>query len=777
RQKNTELEKQAASLQASEELLKRQQEELKRANEELETKARQLSTQKAQVEGKNQEIELAKQELEEKAEQLALTSKYKSEFLANMSHELRTPLNSLLILAEMLAENPEGNLNAKQQEFAQTIHASGSDLLSLINDILDMAKIESGTMAIEVGEVPFGDLREYVERTFRPVAETKDLALGVELADDLPRAIATDAKRLQQVLRNLLSNAFKFTDDGKVSLRIEPATAGWSADHPVLSRAGAVVGFSVGDTGIGIPPDKLKVIFEPFQQADTGTSRKYGGTGLGLSISREIARLLGGEIRVHSTVGEGSTFTLYLPLVYLPTAASRPATSISGGPMEAVLRRVEASLVGGDPTLIPPRRTELAPDRRDAIAPGDRVLLIVEHEPAFAGILMDKAHELGFKGVITSTGEAALELARELRPAAITLDLRLPDMDGWVVLDRLKHDPATRHIPVHIISVDDSWQRGLKLGAFAFLKKPVSRKSLDDAFAHIKGFLEREVRTLLVVEDSPIERTHIVEAIGDGDVQTTAVGTAAEALAALRARPFDCMVLDLGLPDMSGLELLEQVKREHHLGDLRVVVYTARDLTPQEQARLEEMAESTIIKDVRSLESLVDKTALFLHRVEARLQPATREMLHLGQQADPDLAGKKVLIVDDDLRNIFALTSKLERWEMVVLRAENGRQALEVLQRTPGIDLVLMDVMMPEMDGYETMRAVRQIEAFRTLPIIALTAKALKGDRQKCLDAGASDYLSKPVSSEQLSSMLRVWLHRGAAAAHEAGESRPAGTP
>jgi signal transduction histidine kinase/CheY-like chemotaxis protein/HAMP domain-containing protein len=771
RETNTRLEKQAASLRASEDLLRRQQDELKRANEELETKAGQLSTQKARVEGKNREIELAKQELEEKAEQLALTSKYKSEFLANMSHELRTPLNSLLILAEMLADDAAANLSAKQREFAQTIHASGSDLLSLINDILDMAKIESGTMAVDVSDVPFTDLRDYVERTFGPVAETKDLALEVELAEGLPRAIATDAKRLQQVLRNLLSNAFKFTEDGTVNLRVGMATGGWSADHPALGRAGEAVAFAVSDTGIGIPADKLKIIFEPFQQADTGTSRKYGGTGLGLSISREIAHLLGGEIRVQSTPGEGSTFTLFLPLSHVPaghhpaTGPGRPAWVAPPRP-----RRAEGDWRAHEATSLVTPRAEPFADHRDAIEPGDHVILIVEHEPRFAGILVDKAHELGFKAVATSSGEAALELAHELRPAAITLDLRLPDMDGWVVLDRLKHDHTTRHIPVHIISVDDSWQRGMRLGAFAFLKKPVSRKSLDEALSGLKGFLERGVRELLVVEDNELERGSIVAAIGDGDVRTTAVGTAAAALEALRARPFDCLVLDLGLPDMGGLELLEQVKRELNPQGLRVVVYTARDLTPQEQARLDEVAESTIVKDVRSLEHLVDKTALFLHRVESGLRPEIRRMLHQGQMTDPDLAGKKVLIVDDDLRNIFALTSKLERWGMVVLRAENGRLALELLERSPDVDLVLMDIMMPEMDGYETMRSIRAREAFRGLPIVALTAKAMKEDRQKCIDAGASDYLAKPVGGEQLLSTLRVWLRRRTDRAGELGK-------
>ena len=659
RETNTRLEKQAASLQESEELLRQQQDSLKGANEELETKAQQLSMQKTHVEAKNREIELAKQELEEKAEQLALTSKYKSEFLANMSHELRTPLNSLLILAELLGDNPEGNLTAKQREFARTIYDSGCDLHALINDILDMAKIESGTMAIEVGELPFTDLREYVDRTFRPVAETKGLVLDVTSDDQLPRAISTDAKRLQQVLRNLLSNSFKFTESGRVGLHIGLATGGWSSDHPVLGRAGRVVAFAVSDTGIGIPPDKLRVIFEPFQQADTGTGRKYGGTGLGLSISREIARLLGGEIRVQSEMGKGSTFTFYLPLDYVPVP-NRPLPAHEPAASYDLPDRAERERTAREPGSAFVLRGDVGGDPRNTIGPEDRVILIIEHEPRFAAILLDKAHELGFKGLIVAKGEMALQVAPEIGAAAITLDLLLPDMDGWVVLDRLKHDPSTRHIPVHVISVDDSWQRGIRLGAFAFLKKPVSRKALDEAFATIKGFLDRGVRELLIVEDNEIERDNITAAVGNTDVRITAVGTAAEALEALRDRPFDCMVLDLNLPDMNGLELLEAVKRDINPQHLRVVVYTGRDLTREERYRLEEMAETTIVKDARSLEHLVDKTALFLHRIGAKFHSSAGGTLP-GPQPDLELAGKKVLIVDDDVRNIFALTSMLER--------------------------------------------------------------------------------------------------------------------
>ncbi len=755
RETNTRLEKQAATLKASEELLRDQQDSLKMANEELETKAAQLTKQKSQVEATNREIELAKLALQEKAEQLELTSKYKSEFLANMSHELRTPLNSLLILSELLAEDPEANLNPKQREFARTIHGSGSDLLALINDILDMAKIESGTMTIDVEEVSFESLHDYVDRSFLPVAQTKGLAWNVVLAEDLPRALATDSKRLQQVLRNLISNACKFTDTGGVSLRFEMAAGGWSVDHPVLNRANGVVAFSVTDTGIGIPGDKLKIIFEPFQQADTGTSRKFGGTGLGLSISREIARLLGGEIRVRSEPARGSTFTLYLPLEYQPSApreAVPPARAAAAPPAAPGLSSAVA-----DPAAVAPLM-DVGGDRDD-LQPGDRLLLIVEHDPSFAAILLDMAHQMGFKGLITSRGEMALELARSMKPEAVTLDLRLPDMTGWVVLDRLKHDPTTRHIPVHIISGDETWRRGVKRGAYAAIQKPTDRKSLLGSFAGLREFLDRKVRALLVVEDNETERLRIIEAIGDGDVRATAAASGAEAIAALGAQDFDCVVVDLGLPDMAGLDLIERIKADPATRDLPVIVYTGRDLLPAEQERLDALASAVITKDARSMERLLGETALFLHRVEEQLAPPVKVAVRETSRPGARLAGRTVLIVDDDVRNIFAMTSMLERWQMNVLRAENGREALEILNRTPGIDVVLMDIMMPEMDGYETTRAIRAMPLFRSLPIVALTAKAMKDDRQKCLDAGASDYIAKPVQSEQLGSILRVLLN------------------
>ncbi|HEV3257414.1 MAG TPA: response regulator, partial [Gemmataceae bacterium] len=756
KESNVRLEEQAASLRASEELLKEQQEDLKQTNEELEEKARELTAQKAEVDTKNREIELAKLAVQERAEQLALTSKYKSEFLANMSHELRTPLNSLLILAEVLAGNPENNLTAKQVECVKTIFTSGSDLQALINDILDMAKIESGTMAVDLGDVKFTDLREYVQQTFLPVAQKKRLGFTTELAGDLPDTIFTDARRLEQVLRNLISNALKFTEHGKVSLEVAAATSGWSADHEALNRGENVIAFAVTDTGIGIPADKQKVIFEPFQQADTGTSRRYGGTGLGLSISREIAGLLGGEIRVTSTVGKGSTFTLYVPQEYpTPARAARPVAK----PLGNGALRPAADRAGDDAGPPTPAANEVGDDR-DVVRPGDRVLLIVENDPNFARILLELARGGGFKGLVALGGKAGLALARQVGPDAITLDIRLPDIDGWKILEELKHDLNTRHIPVQIISVEDAWQRGLKLGAIAYLQKPVNQQALTEAFAKIQNFVERRAKNLLVVEADEEHRNNVIDLIGNGDVHTTSVATGAEAVAALQAERFDCMVLDPFLPDMSGFELIHKIKRKAELRDLPILVYTGKELTQEEESELNRLGEANILKDVRSPERLLDETALFLHRVEADLPEVKKRILRQIHETDPVLAGRTVLVVDDDLRNIFALTTVLEHHQMRVVSAENGRDGIETLRTTPGIDIVLMDIMMPEMDGYETMRAIRQLAPFKSLPIIALTAKAMKGDREKCIEAGASDYIAKPVNGEQLISLLRVWLYR-----------------
>jgi CheY-like chemotaxis protein/HAMP domain-containing protein/signal transduction histidine kinase len=750
--------------------LQSQQEELQQTNEELEEKAKLLATQNVEVERKNKEVEQARRALEEKAEQLALTSKYKSEFLANMSHELRTPLNSLLILANQLADNPDGNLTPRQTEFARTIHGSGRDLLVLINDILDLSKIESGTVTVDVGDVSFADLAEYVERTFRHVAESRSLAFKLDMDPGLPKAMQTDAQRLQQVLKNLLANAFKFTDKGEVTLRIRPATGGWAPEHPVLSRARSVVAFEVSDTGIGIAGDKQQVIFEAFHQAMGGTGRKYGGTGLGLAISREISRLLGGELTLEkSAPGEGSTFVLYVPQSY--AAPSRPrsqasSASSAGSPapgggaqkppaLTPAVTRSEIVLAPPEPSP-----TEDIQDDGEDIRPGDRVLLVVEDDLAFSRFLYDLAHEKGFKAVVTSRGARALVLARELKPSAITLDISLPDVDGWRVLERLKEDAATRHIPVYFISVAEEPERALQQGALGFLHKPADREALAGAFDTVREFVDRRVKKLLVLEDDEIQRNSILELIGNRDVSSVAVATGEEALAALEREHYDCMVLDLLLPDMPGLELLQRIKKQPRLRSLPIIVYTGKDLSREEERELKRLAQTIILKDVRSPERLLDETALFLHRNAATMPESKRQIIDTLHQSDTLLAGKKVLLVDDDVRNIFAMTSILERHQMEVLPAESGPDAVKLLERHPDVNVVLMDIMLPEMDGYETTRTIRRRPRFRDLPIIALTAKAMKGDREKCLEAGASDYIAKPVDTEQLLSLLRVWLYR-----------------
>ncbi|MEH2430337.1 MAG: HAMP domain-containing protein [Nostoc sp.] len=768
RETNKRLEQQAQSLKTSEDLLKGQQEELQQTNAELEEKAELLAMQKKEVERKNREIEHARLSLEDKAEQLALSSKYKSEFLANMSHELRTPLNSLLILAKLLTDNIDQNLTSKQVEYSQTIYSAGNDLLTLINDILDLAKIESGTMSIDLIPMPLAELGDVIERTFRQIAQSKGLAFTIEFTPELPNTIYSDVKRLQQVLKNLLSNAFKFTEQGEVRLRIAVAKVGWSNDNETLNRAQLVIAFSVSDTGIGIAPEKQKVIFEAFQQADGSTSRRYGGTGLGLSISREIARLFGGEIKLISQPGEGSTFTFYLPQLSAEFRVLSPESRSTLLTPHSPLLTTSASLSTSPHSALSTQHglnpsyplTALITDDRTTIERGDRVLLIVEDDVNFARILLDMAQQQGFKVIAAQTGSTGLMLAQQFQPSAILLDIRLPEMDGWTVLDRLKHDPNTRHIPVHIMTVEEGRQRGLQLGAIAYLQKPLTSETISEALTKIKGFVERQVKNLLVVEDDDTQRLSIVELIGNSDVSTTAVADGATALEAIRTQHFDCLVLDLGLPDMTGFELIEQIKLLPHGKTLPIIVYTGREISKAQETELRRIAETIIIKDVRSPERLLDETALFLHRVQANLPEPKRQILEQLHSQDYLLTGKKALIVDDDMRNIFALTSMLERYQIEVIYAENGREGITLLENTPDIDVVLMDVMMPEMDGYETTRTIRQNERFKSLPIIALTAKAMQGDREKCIEAGASDYITKPVDTEQLLSLLRVWLYR-----------------
>jgi HAMP domain-containing protein/CheY-like chemotaxis protein len=732
--------------------LQTQQRELQQTNEQLEQKAQQLADRNVEVEAKNQEIEQARRAVEEKATELALTSKYKSEFLANMSHELRTPLNSILILGQQLTENPEGNLSHKQVEFARTIHGAGTDLLNLISDILDLSKIESGTVSVDAEEVYFNNLLDMIGRPFRHEAENRKLQFEIAISPDLDRSIITDSKRLQQVLKNLLSNAFKFTAEGGVKLTVSPAVSGWNADHPILKHAPSVVSFEVSDTGIGIPPEKQRIIFEAFQQADAGTSRKYGGTGLGLAISRELANLLGGEIQLRSTPGSGSSFTLYLPLTYLGGASARAGVPGTGAPAAGSGAIAQMRLAE--------RPAEPIIDDRNNLAPHDSVVLIVEDDPHYSRVMVDLAKDEGFKVLVAHRGADALALARAHHPSAISLDIFLPDMLGWTVLSQLKQDPTTRHIPVQIVTLDEDRHHGLARGAFSFVQKPTTTEELENAFARIKGYAKSRRKRLLLIEDDAAERSSVTELLGSDDIEIIPVDTGASALLQLRDIAIDCVVLDLKLPDMSGFEVLERIRDDASLCDIPVVVFTGRELSPDEDAKLHTMARSVVVKGVESPERLLDETALFLHRVVGDLPVNKQRMLERLHNSDEHLMRRTVLLVDDDARNIFALSSVLERRGMEVLTATTGSEAIGVLDARPDVAIVLMDIMMPGMDGYETMQAIRANPAHRRLPILALTAKAMKGDREKCLEAGASDYLAKPVNIQQLMSALRMWLHR-----------------
>jgi CheY-like chemotaxis protein/signal transduction histidine kinase/HAMP domain-containing protein len=731
--------------------LQTQQRELQQTNEQLEQKAQQLAERNVEVERKNQEIEQARRALEEKASELALTSKYKSEFLANMSHELRTPLNSILILGQQLGDNPDGNLSPKQIEFARTIHGAGTDLLNLISDILDLSKIESGTVTVDAQEVLVSNLLDAIGRPFRHEADNRQLAFDIDIDHNLGRSITTDSKRLQQVLKNLLSNAFKFTEQGGVRLTASAAVGGWSPEHPVLSQSPGVVAFEVSDTGIGIPLEKQKIIFEAFQQADASTSRKYGGTGLGLAISRELANLLGGEIQLHSTPGKGSTFVLYLPVKYVG-----PTNTTASPTMHPPAPHSQAALAASPPD----RPIEHIPDDRMDIQPGDSILLVVEDDPHYARVILDLARDQGFKVLVAARGADALDLAKQFQPTAVSLDVFLPDMLGWTVLSQLKQNPLTRHIPVQIITLDEDRQHALARGAFSFVTKPTTTEGVDAALARIKEYAAPRRKRLLVVEDNEVEQMSIRELLGSDDIEIVTTGTGKDALTILRERHCDCVVLDLRLPDMSGFDVLERIREDASLSEVPVVVFTGRELSAEEDAQLHTMARSIVVKGVESPERLLDETSLFLHRIVTELPQEKQRMLDRLTSSDEDLVGRKVLLVDDDARNIFALSSVLERRGMEVLTATTGREAIGLLESTSDVAIVLMDIMMPEMDGYQTMQAIRTRAEFRRLPIVALTAKAMKGDREKCLEAGASDYLAKPVNTEQLLSALRMWLHR-----------------
>jgi signal transduction histidine kinase/DNA-binding response OmpR family regulator/HAMP domain-containing protein len=756
--------------------LQTRQEELQNTNEELQEKAHLLARQNEEVERKNAEVEQARQELEEKAKQLALTSKYKSEFVANMSHELRTPLNSLLILSDQLTKNADGNLTPRQTEFAKTIHSSGNDLLNLINDILDLSKIDSGTVQVDIGELRLGDLRSFVVRTFRYVAEARSVDFAVEFDKNLPDAMLTDAKRLQQIIKNLLSNAFKFTHHGHVSLRVRQADSGWRADHEDLNRADRVLAFEVSDTGIGISPDKQQIIFEAFQQADGSTSRKYGGTGLGLAISRELSRLLGGEIRLESRPGSGSTFTLYLPQNYSPPRMPRRAPSGEAAPASRIeparpaTARQRKAAAGRKtngrgprppaPQPSPPPEIELineVDDDRDNIRAGDRVVLIVENDTSFARFLLEVARDHGMKGLVTSLGAAALVLAREYKPHAVTLDIYLPDIEGWRVLERLKGDLSARHTPVCVISTEEARRRALASGAVAFVAKPIqSREVLDGVFNYLADFISRPKRHIIVYEPDAERRNEIAELVGSDEVVVSTPVDDQAALTLVSERLPDCVVVHPGATVFAQDLAALNPQPGRTLSQLPVVVYGSQ---PPADGAWNRLADACTLRHVDSPERLLDLTMLFTHRTVGELPGEKRQMLVDLHDSDRILAGKKVLIVDDDMRNIFALTSVLEEHAMETISADNGRDAIRLLQTEPGIDIVLMDIMMPELDGMETIREIRRDPKLRQMPIVAVTAKAMKGDREKCIEAGAWDYLSKPVDTEQLLAVLRAWLH------------------
>ncbi|MCV0382611.1 MAG: response regulator [Erythrobacter sp.] len=737
---NEELEEQGNALKESQARLELQQVELEQTNSQLEEQAQTL-------EGQRDELSRAASSLELKARELEQASQYKSDFLANMSHELRTPLNSLLILSKLLADNAGGNLSAEQVKFARTIESAGNDLLTLINDILDLSKIEAGHVEIEAAPVATQRLAADLRKVFEPVAQQSGLALEIAIAPDAPRSLETDRLRLEQVLKNLLSNALKFTAKGSVTLSISSASQN-------------TVELAVTDTGIGIAEAQREAIFEAFQQADGTISRKFGGTGLGLSISRELVRLLGGTIRLESEEGKGSTFVVRLPVTYDP---SKVASRQSAPPS----RKEGSTSPMPAPGKAKPASAAPAPldDDRNALAEGTRLLLVIEDDTTFAGIVCDLSREMGFQCIVAGTAQDAIDLAREYRPSAIVLDIGLPDQSGLTVLDRLKHQEETRHIPIHVISGSDQSQTALALGAVGFLEKPAPREQLAEVLAGLQEKLASRMRRVLIVEDDDVQREAVGQLLGSQDVETIGVGTAAECLEELRDGQYDCMVLDLSLPDASGFTLLETMSEEGHAPLPPVIVYTGRDLSPDEEQRLRRYSSSIIIKGAKSPERLLDEVSLFLHRVVSELPPEQQQMIEKARHRDAALEGKRILIVEDDVRNVYSLTSVLEPRGALTTIARNGQEALDALataseEPDKAIDLILMDVMMPVMDGLAAARAIRANAQWRKLPIIMLTAKAMPDDQQKCIDAGANDYMAKPIDVDKLLSLVRVWMPR-----------------
>jgi CheY-like chemotaxis protein/HAMP domain-containing protein len=744
KQSNEELIEKTQLLERSEAELKAQQEELQQTNEELEEKANLLETQKSA-------LEETKMEIENKARELEDISKYKSEFLANMSHELRTPLNSILILSQLLADNKNGVLREKEAEFATNIFSSGTDLLNLINEILDLSKVESGKMEMDYSNVSFGEITSDVTSMFAEVARSKSIDFKMIVDEQVKnKIIHTDKLRLEQIIRNLLSNAFKFTaKGGNVSLTIAKPSALVSFKDSRLNSSNSIA-FTVKDSGIGIPREKQGIIFEAFQQADGSTKRKYGGTGLGLSICRELTIALGGEIHLESQQNEGSSFTLYLPINHTHTPAVHAPKIINH----------EIKRINQTKSVPPSLDAHDVADDRNAIHENDKTVLIMEDDIDFGKLILGFIRDRGYKGIVAQQGNTGLSYARHYKPDAIILDMKLPIMDGAEVLRQLKNDPALRHIPVQIISGYDRRKEGLELGAIDYVRKPISFEAFQKAFDRIEDFISRKLKKLLIVEDNELQNRAIRELLGNGDVKCYSSYSGQEAFDMLKKEKFDCTIVDLGLPDMTGFELLEKIKGDDVLNKIPTIVYTGKDLTKEESFRLNKLANTVVLKTADSKERLLDETILFLHQVESKLPKEKQNIIRKLHKTDEVLKDKQVLVVDDDIRNIYSLTNVLEEEGMKCLVAENGNVAINMLKENPSLDIILMDVMMPEMDGYDATKTIRKIPKFEKLPIIALTAKAMKGDREKCLAAGMSDYISKPVNIEQLISLMRVWLYK-----------------
>jgi len=752
--------------------LKVQQEELRRTNDELQDKALLLVKQKNEVEAKNKEVEEARRSLEEKAEQLTLTSKYKSEFLANMSHELRTPLNSLLILAQQLYENAEGNLTEKQIRYAKTIHSCGDDLIQLINDILDLSKIESGFITANISPVRFAEIASFVETTFKPISEARHLRFTIETDPRLPESLETDIQRLNQILKNLLSNSFKFTEKGEVKLRIYEAEKNWKSGNPTLDNARRVVAFAINDTGIGIPLEKQQIIFEAFQQAEGSTSRKYGGTGLGLSISRGLAELLGGTIELESVPQQGSTFTLYLPVENVAGMVSKEAPANlteyqlhlgnNSGEIDTLLNSIRVTSEGAPtPGLhIVNEMINDTGDDRNNIQPNEKSILIVEDDIRFGKIIIEKAHQYGLKAIVATNYIEVFDFINRFTPIAITLDVKLPDTSGWKVMELLRNDLSYRHIPVHLISGEENRALALKRGARSFRLKPLDNESLIDLFEDIVSFNNKLAKRVLVVEDNEVDYSQIAKMLSGDNIDVTIAETGEKAMHEINRKDFDCIILDYTLPDLPGPELVSQIA-EHKSRLTPVIVYSAREFNKKELQQLNNISSKILLKGVNSLEHLLEEIILHLHINHRDLSAEKRKLIENIRKKEDILTGKNVLVVDDDVRNLFALTTVFERYNINVITAESGKEAIQIIREdNPKIDMVLMDIMMPEMDGYETTQKIRREHKNNLLPIIAVTAKAMKGDRQKCIEAGASDYITKPLKIDQLLSLMRVWFYK-----------------